>query len=190
MFRYALRRVAQDGDWPVNVKREAWSNGKPLPLLSCCQGRQSAQRGAARKSSPSIARPRSACDRNGVALRGADLTRGKHPGHQRTRPRHKTMRHWITSFRSLIGEPDLEAPPLSGKNKALSFPHRGNAGDSSAQQLSCATTSAIGLRQPDGRGLLLDHADLDAEFARTLQYPAQTAPVAGELPTLPRCQRL
>jgi hypothetical protein len=72
-------------------------------------------------SSPSIARPRSACDRNGVALRGADLTRGKHPGHQRARPRHKTMRHWITSFRSLIGEPDLRERLDQRKNAGLEF---------------------------------------------------------------------
>ncbi len=61
------------------------------------------QRGAALASSPSIAKPRSARDRNSVALRGEDLTRGEDPGHQRGRPRHKTMRHWITSFHSFIG---------------------------------------------------------------------------------------
>src|SRR3954469_2122715 len=120
-FRCALRRLAQDGDWPVSFKREAGPTRELLRLPSCYQERLQTQRGAALVSSPSIARPRSACDRNGVALRGADLTRGEHPGHQRARPRHKTMRHWITSFRSLIGEPDLEAPGLARKNTGLDF---------------------------------------------------------------------
>jgi hypothetical protein len=81
--------------------------------------RQLTQRGAALASSPSIAWPRSTWDRNSVALRGADLTRGEHPGHQRGRPRHKTIRHWITSFRSLIGESDLEVATVACKHAGL-----------------------------------------------------------------------
>ncbi len=76
------------------------------PLLSC-YAMPETQRGATLASSPSIAKPRSARDRNSVALRGADLTRGEDPGHQRGRPRHKTMRHWITSFHSFIGRPHV-----------------------------------------------------------------------------------
>jgi hypothetical protein len=76
------------------------------PSLSCYAMHQT-QRGAALASSPSIAKPRSTRDRNSVALRGADLTRGEDPGHQRGRPRHKTMRHWITSFRLFIGRRDV-----------------------------------------------------------------------------------
>jgi hypothetical protein len=79
-----------------------------MRVISAFRGKPQLQREAALASSPSIAWPRSPRDRNSVALRGADLTRGEHPGHQRGRPRHKTIRHWITSFRSLIGEPDLE----------------------------------------------------------------------------------
>ena len=37
-----------------------------------------------------------------ASLADAALVKGKHPGHVSRRPRRKTMRHWITSFRLLL----------------------------------------------------------------------------------------
>jgi hypothetical protein len=103
-FSGTLLRLAEDGD-PLLCFKSVCADPAELCAWSYKVQRQ---RGAALASSPSIVRPRSACDRNNVALRGADLTRGEHPGHQRARPRRKTMRHWITSFRLLIGRRDLD----------------------------------------------------------------------------------
>src|SRR5512132_881373 len=53
-------------------------------------------------SSPSIVEPRSLWTASSVASRRCPR-KGKHPGHMSRRPRRKTMRHWITSFRLLLG---------------------------------------------------------------------------------------
>jgi len=39
-----------------------------------------------------------ASDRRNGGSGGANLDRGEDPGHRTRRPRHETMRHWITSF--------------------------------------------------------------------------------------------
>ena len=48
----------------------------------------------------------------GVASSGADLRRGENPGPCNRRPRLKTIRHWITSFRLLTGCPRMPRKPL------------------------------------------------------------------------------
>ena len=87
-------------------------------LTHALNGRLAQKRRAAREGSPSIVDPRSV--RTAMRrLRGADLDRGEDPGRACGRPRHKTMRHWITSFRLLMGKPDIAQIGADGRARPV-----------------------------------------------------------------------
>jgi len=64
-------------------------------------------RRATRAGSPSIV-GRSGCGPLNAALSGADLDRGEDPGQMSRKLRRLTMRHWITSFRLVDNEMNVE----------------------------------------------------------------------------------
>src|SRR5262249_19157559 len=122
-------RAVVHGRSDVMFGRRAFVACRALPIRKC--GRQSrpvtklscTTRRAALGRQPFHCRIRvPACGRRNGGSGGADLER-EDPGYRSRRPRDETMRHWITSFLLLMGQPFLYAAPRGfGRVKARPRP--------------------------------------------------------------------
>src|SRR3990170_7688116 len=88
-----------------------WRLGRLLRASISAKKRKAAREGSPSRVDRGPAKDRLDWRRLADAI---DLTRGEHPGSGNRRPRIMTLRHWITSFRLLLGWPHIESRARKG----------------------------------------------------------------------------